>query len=84
MSDSQSQGIEQRVQSAIVRALRLRSQESTVPLRMGSTPGWDSMGHMLVVIEVEKEFQASFPPYRLPELLDVASIVKAIQTQQAK
>ena len=84
MSDPQSQGIEQRVQSAIVRALRLRSPDSAVPLRMGSTPGWDSMGHMMVVIEVEKEFHASFPPYRLPELLDVPSIVKAIQTQQAK
>jgi acyl carrier protein len=46
---------------------------------MGSTPGWDSMGHMSVVMEIEKEFNVRFPPYRLPELVDVPSIAKTLQ-----
>lgn len=51
---------------------------------MGATPGWDSMGHMMVVMEVEKEFQTSFPPFRLPELTDVPSIARAVQDLKLK
>jgi acyl carrier protein len=53
-----------------------------MPLEMGSTPGWDSLGHMAVVMEVETEFQTQFPSYRLPELLNVASIAHALRETQ--
>jgi acyl carrier protein len=70
---------EQRIQEAIVRALRISGPHPTTPLRMGSTPGWDSMGHMTVVMELEKEFNVRFPPYRLPELIDIPSIAKTLE-----
>jgi acyl carrier protein len=70
---------EQRIQEAIVRALRIPAPGPGMTLRMGSTPGWDSMGHMTVVMELEKEFNVRFPPYQLPELVDVASIAKTLQ-----
>ncbi len=76
--------IEQRVENAVVRALGIRPSAMSSPLQMGSTPGWDSMGHMTVVMELEREFQTSFPPYRLPELVDIPSIAKALQTAQSK
>ena len=76
--------IEQRIESALVRALGDRAKNTSVPMRMGSTPGWDSMGHMTVVLELEKEFQTSFPSYRLPELIDVPSISKAVQESKSK
>jgi acyl carrier protein len=69
---------EQRIQEAICRALGIQKPDSSMPLRMGSTPGWDSMGHMSVVMEIEKEFDIRFPPYRLPELVDVPSIARAV------
>ena len=69
---------EQRVQQAIVRALKISSSEPSTSLRMGSTPGWDSMGHMMVVMELEKEFNTRFASYVLPQLLDVPSIIKAL------
>ena len=75
---------EQRVEDAVMRALGIRAKDPSTPLRMGSTPGWDSMGHMTVVMELEKEFQTSFPSYRLPELIDVPSIAKAVQDLQRK
>jgi acyl carrier protein len=75
---------EQRVENAVTRALGIRARDMSTPLRMGSTPGWDSMGHMMVVMELEKEFQTSFPPYRLPELIDVPSIAKAVQNSKTK
>jgi len=69
---------EQRVQQAIARALKISGSDPSTPLRMGSTPGWDSMGHMMVVMEIEKEFNTRFASYVLPQLLDVPSIVKAL------
>src|SRR5262249_32574610 len=82
MADFQHKGIEQRVQDTVARALGIQVADGSTPLRMGSTPNWDSMGHMAVVMELEREFQTSFPSYRLPELVDVQSIAKAIQEAQ--
>lgn len=84
MTTPSDRTIEQRIQDAIVRALEIRTVDPSTPLRMGSTPGWDSMGHMAVVMELEKDFQVSFPPYRLPELVDIPSIAKAVQDSQSK
>jgi acyl carrier protein len=69
---------EPRIRAAIIRALDLGLADPSVPLAMGSTPGWDSIGHMTVVMELEREFGTLFPVYRLPELIDVASIAKAL------
>ena len=73
----------QRIETAIRRALRIAGT-TPAPLRMGSTPGWDSMGHMMVVLEIEKEFQAKFPPYVLPALVDVESIERTLSKPVAK
>ena len=43
---------------------------------MESVPGWDSLGHMNLVVELEREFGVSFPLYLLPEMLDMDSIVR--------
>ena len=70
---------QQRIQEAVIRALRIPPPDPSTPLRMGSTPGWDSMGHMMVVIELEKEFGTRFPPYQLPDLVDVPSIAMTLR-----
>ena len=77
MTTSSEGSFEKRIEQAIVRALKVPN--ATSPLRMGSTPGWDSMGHMLVVVELEKGFGTRFPPFVLPQLVDVPSIVKVLQ-----
>jgi acyl carrier protein len=84
MTSSSEKTVEQRIENALMRALGIRVEGAATVLRMGSTPGWDSMGHMRVVMELEKEFQTRFPNYRLPELVDVPSIAKAVQGSQAK
>jgi acyl carrier protein len=67
-----------RIERAIARALNVPDGSLPRPVRMGSTPGWDSMGHMMVVLELEREFGVRIPTARLPELLDVASIARAL------
>jgi acyl carrier protein len=81
MTPSPEPPLEPRIRATIIRALNLGLADPSVPLAMGSTPGWDSMGHMTVVMELEREFGTLFPVYRLPELIDVASIAKALEDQ---
>jgi len=46
---------------------------------MGSLPLWDSMGHMQLLIEIEKEFGLTFPTYEIAELLSTEAIIKAVE-----
>jgi acyl carrier protein len=46
---------------------------------MGAVPGWDSLGHMRLVIELESVFGVTFPTYTLSELTSVPAIVKALK-----
>jgi acyl carrier protein len=70
--------VEDRIKAAIVRALGPAAAQGS-PLAMGETPGWDSMGHMTIVLELEREFGIRFPAYRLPELVDVASVARVLR-----
>ena len=76
--------LEARIRDAVGRALRIDPADAAIPLEMGSTPGWDSLGHMIVVTEVETEFQTQFPSYRLADLLNVFSIAQAVRETQSK
>ena len=79
MSVEQPTELVARVTAVVHRALRLPTVY-VGPMKMGSTPGWDSMGHMNVVIGLEKEFGIRFPPFRFSELTDIPSIVRALQS----
>ncbi len=79
MTTSPENNTEQRIEEAVIRALKIPKPDPATPLRMGSTPGWDSMGHMMVVMELEKEFGTRFPPYVLPDLMDVPSIARSLR-----
>jgi len=67
-----------RIERAIAQALNVPEASLARPVRMGMTPGWDSMGHMMVVLELEREFGTRIPTARLPELLDVDSIARVL------
>ncbi len=68
--------IEDRVRNTIIRTFNLSAEDGMRELRMGNLPGWDSLGHMRLVVELEEEFGVSFPTYLLPEILDLDSIVR--------
>ena len=76
--------IEDRVRKTILRTFNLSREDGMRELRMGSLPGWDSLGHMRLVVELEEEFGVSFPAYLLPEILDVDSIVRETLKLQAE
>lgn len=77
------QSTERRVLHAIGRALQLQDASSS-GLRLGMTPGWDSLRHMRVVIELEREFNVTFPVHRIADLVDVPSAVNAVKEAIAR
>jgi acyl carrier protein len=71
--------LDQKVRALIVRTFELSDDDALSELRFGSVPGWDSIGHVRLVVELEEEFGMSIPTYLLPEILDVDSIVRETQ-----
>src|SRR6266702_2187615 len=39
----------------------IRVADPSIPLQMGSTAGWDSMGHMAVVMEIRERVSHNLP-----------------------
>lgn len=45
---------------------------------MDELPAWDSMGHMELIVTLERDFGVSLPTYRLHEMVSVPAIVDAL------
>jgi len=54
------------------------TMESTI----GDFPGWDSMGHLTILQQVEEECEVSFEPEEMMDLEDVSDIVKAVEEKR--
>lgn len=72
-------GIDRRVRETLARVFNLSAVEVTGDLSMGQLPQWDSMGHIQVLVEIEKEFGLTFPTYEMAELLSTEAIVRAVE-----
>jgi acyl carrier protein len=48
-----------------------------------TTESWDSMGHLMLVLEIEQQFGVQFAPEDVEEIADVRSIVDLVQRKQA-
>ncbi len=42
-------------------------------------PSWDSMAHVLLVVEIEREFQVAIPVEQTLEMVNIRSIVSILQ-----
>ncbi len=72
-----NQGLEEQVRSVISSTFALR--EPVEDLRMGAVPGWDSMGHMDLVMALEKEFDLAFTTADIARLVDVGAVCRIIR-----
>lgn len=72
-------GLRERVRAAIVRTFRLPADTPAAGLQMGSVPQWDSMGHMTLVMELEREFRVSFPTHQLVQIVNIDAIVRSLE-----
>jgi acyl carrier protein len=70
--------IEERVRRIIRETFQLSPREAQGELGMGNPSSWDSLGHMGLVLEIEKEFGLTFPNFVIADLVSVPAIVRAI------
>ena len=53
----------------------------TLESTIGDFPGWDSMGHLTILQQVEEMFDINFEPEEMMELEDASDIVKAVESK---
>jgi acyl carrier protein len=78
MNQNKNIEIELRVREVITRTFQLPPASAQNELCMGDPPQWDSMGHMQLVMEVEREFGLTFPTYAMAELTNLPALVNAV------
>ena len=76
--------VNERVREVITRTFKVGAGNSNGDLRMGGVPGWDSLGHMRLVVELEEEFEVSIATFLVGQLVDVDSIAGTIRELQAE
>jgi acyl carrier protein len=76
MSTQTGDELQRRIEQAIRQALNVPPEE---PLAFGVTRGWDSAGHMSIVLEIERAFNVQFASFQLADLTDVPSVVHALR-----
>jgi acyl carrier protein len=78
ISDTRRSEIEARVLAAISRLFGIAPSDLGPTSHMDELPAWDSMGHMELIVTLEREFGVSLPTYRLHEMVSVPAIVDAL------
>ena len=53
----------------------------TLESTIGDFPGWDSMGHLTILQQVEEECGINFEPEEMMDLEDVNDIIKAVESK---
>jgi len=63
-----------RLRSVIADVLGVTVEQVTASAAAGQLEGWDSFGHLQVVLALEAEFGMQFDPQKIPELTTVAKL----------
>jgi acyl carrier protein len=71
---------EQRVTATVSRATDIPIEQIDSSSGIGITSGWDSFGHLRVILELEAEFSVRFEMERIPELKSVKLIEQELRT----
>ena len=53
----------------------------TLESTIGDFPGWDSMGHLAILQQVEEACDISFEPEEMMDIEDVSDIIKAVESK---
>jgi len=70
------------VQQALAQALNVDPSEIGPETQFGDLPQWDSMGHMEVLVELEKNFGIEISAETITDLVSVPLICTHIEEKQ--
>ena len=71
--------IKSRTLKVISESIKVSIDSLNEDTAIGDYPSWDSMGQLLVISSLEKEFDIKFDTEDIMELEDIGDIVEAIQ-----
>ena len=63
----------------IADSLEVPENKITEDTAIGDIPEWNSLGHIIVISSLEKEYSINFDPEIIMDLEDVSEIVAAIE-----
>lgn len=69
--------MEKKIQAVISKTFGLTDTQA-LTAEMGNPPNWDSLGHMQLIVALEKEFSIRFPSHTIQELTNQKSIANVI------
>ncbi|MEJ2512721.1 MAG: acyl carrier protein [Anaerolineales bacterium] len=72
-------GLVDRIQTVLAAALNVDASEITAETQFGDLPQWDSMGHMEVLVALEKEFGVEVTADTITNLISVPAICQYIE-----
>ena len=70
------------VQQALAQALNVDPNEIEAETQFGDLPQWDSMGHMEVLVELEKNFGVEISAETITDLVSVPLICAHIEEKK--
>ena len=70
---------EEKVIKIIAEAIELDVNKIDEDTAIGDFPNWDSMGQLIIITSLEKEFDIKFDPEDIMELEDVGDMIAAIE-----
>lgn len=73
--------LESEIINIIATSLEVSIDEVTLDTAIGDIPQWDSLGHIVIISSLEKEFSINFDPEIIMDLEDVSDIVAAIEAR---
>jgi len=71
--------IEEKVIKIIAEVIKVESSKIDEDTAIGDFPNWDSMGQLVIITSLEKEFDIKFDPEDIMDLEDVGDMISAIE-----
>jgi acyl carrier protein len=72
----------ERVKNVVARTFNASPDVVTAEASLGQLPGWDSLGHLNLMMEIEKEFSVRFPTDKINQPATVAEICELLHLTQ--
>ena len=73
--------ITDKVKEIIANSIEVEINKIDEDTAIGDFPNWDSMGQLVIITSLEKEFNIKFDPEDIMELEDVGDMIAAIEEQ---
>ncbi|HQO64893.1 MAG TPA: acyl carrier protein [Syntrophorhabdus sp.] len=73
--------LQAKVFEIVAQVCKTEVSDVTLESSIGDFPGWDSMGHLTILQQLEEALDINFEPEEMMDLEDVSDIIKAIEAK---